>query len=130
MQKIGNFWVPEGDLSRWKKWGKQRRKTLAYYGGGDGPKSGDILEAMALVRGGRVAVDGGAHIGAYTRLMLQHFDFVHAFEPTPDTFDALRRNIEDWGLADRVRLYPIALSDRAHGVQMRSRLGLGRRRPA
>jgi FkbM family methyltransferase len=123
MQKIGDFWVPQGDLSRWKKWGKQRRKTLAYYGGGDGPKSDDILETLAIIGGGRVAVDGGAHIGAYTRLMLRHFEFVHAFEPTPDTFEALQRNIEDWGLANRVRLYPIALSDRKHKVQMRGRLG-------
>ncbi len=121
MKKVGDFWVPDIDLRRWAKWGKMRRKTLEYYGEGAGAKIDDIREALSLFEGGRVAIDGGANVGAYTRVMVERFETVHAFEPAPDTFEALERNIHDWGLADRVHLYPMALSDKEDMVSLQGK---------
>jgi FkbM family methyltransferase len=123
MKKIGDFWLPDIDLRRLSNWGKTRRKTLEYYGQGQGPKTEDLFEALSLFEGGRVAIDGGANVGAYTRILLERFETVYAFEPAPDTFEALSRNIEDWGLKDRVCLHPFALSDRAEKVRLRGKFG-------
>ena len=123
MKQVGNFWVPNIDVQRFRGFGKQRAKTYRNYANNDGPKSQDLRDALAHFQGGKIAIDGGANVGAYTRLMLQRFDFVHAIEPAPDTFEALERNIQDWGFADRVKLYPVALSDCSGMVNMRPRLG-------
>jgi FkbM family methyltransferase len=123
MKKVGEFWLPDIDLRRWSNWGKTRRKTLEYYGKGQGPKSADIVEALTYVEGGRVALDGGANVGAYTRIMLERFDEVYAFEPAPDTYAALARNLQEWGVADRVHAYEAALSDRQEKVGLKGRRG-------
>jgi FkbM family methyltransferase len=123
MKKVGDFWVPDIDLRRWAKWGKMRRKTLEYYGEGAGAKTDDIRAALSRFEGGRVALDGGAHVGAYTRIMLERFETVYAFEPAPDTFAALERNLRDWGVADRVHAYQVALSDKEEKVDLRGRPG-------
>ena len=123
MKKIGDFWLPDIDLRRLSNWGKTRRKTLEYYGEGRGPKTEDLIEALALFEGGRVAIDGGANVGAYTRILMDRFETVFAFEPAPDTFEALSRNIQDWGFADRVNLNQFALSDREEKVRLRGKFG-------
>lgn len=123
MKKVGDFWLPDIDLRRWSNWGKTRRKTLEYYGKGQGPKAGDIVEALGFVQGGRVALDGGANVGAYTRIMLERFEEVYAFEPAPDTYAALARNLEEWGLSDRVHAYEVALSDKQERVGLKGRRG-------
>lgn len=123
MRKVGEFWVPAIDLRWWAKWGKMRRKTLAYYGQGDGPKTEDLMEALSLFEGGRVALDGGANVGAYTRILLERFEEIHAFEPARDTFEALKRNVQEWGGGDRVHLYQMALSDKEENVRMRGKPG-------
>ena len=53
--------------------------------------------------------------------MLERFETVHAFEPAPDTFAALERNILDWGLGDRVHLHQAALSDKEDMVRLQGR---------
>ena len=93
MKKVGEFWVPDVDLRRWAKWGKMRRKTLEYYGERGGAKTEDLFEALSLFEGGRVALDGGANVGAYTKIMLDRFETIYAFEPAADTFEALKRNV-------------------------------------
>ncbi len=123
MKKVGEFWLPNIDLRRTSNWGKTRRKTIEYYGRGQGPKSEDLMEALALFEGGRVAIDGGANVGAYSRLLLERFQVVHAFEPAPDTYEALARNIDEWGFGDRVHLYNAALSDRVEQVRLRGKFG-------
>lgn len=67
-----------------------------------------------LVRGPRrVAIDGGAHIGAQTAVMAEHFETVHAFEPTPETYAVLVENV-----AANVTAHPEALMDGAGRVRM------------
>lgn len=60
------------------------------------------------------AIDGGAHIGEWTRIMAGRFNIVHAFEPNPDTFAILRSNI----FSDRVVLHQTALLDEAAQVDV------------
>jgi len=123
MKKVGEFWVPDVDLRRWAKWGKMRRKTLEYYGERGGAKTEDLFEALSLFEGGRVALDGGANVGAYTKIMLDRFETIYAFEPAADTFEALKRNVQEWGVSDRVHVYQVALSDREEQVRMKGKPG-------
>jgi len=106
VKKVGEFWLPDVDLRRWSNWGKTRRKTLERYGQGAGPKAADMEAALANIPKGGLALDGGANVGAYTRIMAQHFDRVIAFEPAPDTFACL-----------------VALSDRREQVGLKGRFG-------
>ncbi|MCC6296215.1 MAG: FkbM family methyltransferase [Pseudomonadales bacterium] len=122
MKQVGEFWLPDIDLRWWSHWGKTRRKTLARYGQG-GPKTGDIEAALAHIPRGGLAIDGGANVGVYSRIMARHFDRVIAFEPAPDTHACLVRNLADWGLAGRVEARAQALSDRAESVAMKGRRG-------
>ena len=122
MQKVGEFWVPDEDMRlhwfRLWKAAKQRKKTIKRFADGNAYKAEDIATALTQVPGHRVAVDGGAHVGAYTRAMADHFQTIYAFEPTPDTFAALDQNVRDWGLADRVHVRQAALSDRHEKVRL------------
>jgi FkbM family methyltransferase len=122
VKKIGDFWVPDVDLHMWKRFGKTRRKTIARFTDG-GPKLEDLTEVLSCVPKGRIAIDGGAHVGAYVRIMSSHFETVYAFEPAPDTFEALRQNIIDWGLCNRVILHNEALSDVIEKVGLSLKLG-------
>lgn len=123
MQKIGDYWVPDVDL----RWFRNRRKTLENFAEGrQGKQTGHVLEAMERIRAtegaeamaAATAIDAGANVGAYARAMAAAFGHVHAFEPAPDTFACLARNIVDWGLADRITAHPNALSAAEEGVSM------------
>lgn len=55
-----------------------------------------------------IAVDGGAHVGGWTRIMAERFTAVHAFEPAPDTFQVLSENMIG---VPNVRLHNLALME-------------------
>lgn len=40
----------------------------------------------------KVAVDCGAHVGSWTKLMMDYFDTVYAYEPCKESFDMLVQN--------------------------------------
>jgi len=72
-----------------------------------------------LIRaGGRGFLDVGANVGFHSLCASGTFEVVHAFEPTPATVGRLRRNVELSGLADRVRIHEIALSDQTGRARM------------
>lgn len=62
----------------------------------------------------RVSLDVGANRGVYTYALLPHSRAVHAFEPNPKMFDALRH----WARG-RAELHPIALGDAAGTAELR-----------
>ena len=67
-----------------------------------------------LIRPGMAVLDIGANIGYYTLLYARQVGpkgAVYAFEPTPDTFSMLRKNIQSNGFSDTVRLIEAAVSD-------------------
>ena len=70
----------------------------------------DAQGVRRLLRGG-VALDVGANIGSYTRLLAGLADEVIAMEPVPETFRHLRFNMRSLGVRN-VRLLSAAASDR------------------
>jgi FkbM family methyltransferase len=54
--------------------------------------------------------------------LVDRFSEVHAFEPAPDAYEALVRNMADWGGA-AVHTYRLALSDRVENVSLFTRPG-------
>lgn len=54
-------------------------------------------EALRYVTDFSVAIDGGAHVGSWSRVLSARFDSVLAFEPAPDTFEALSENVRGFG---------------------------------
>lgn len=75
-----------------------------------------ITEVMARrVRRGMTAVDVGANLGYFTLVMADLVGpqgRVHAFEPNPPIARRLRRSVVVNGFEGRVRVYPVALSNR------------------
>ena len=71
---------------------------------------GDVVHATRALDAPTVVVDVGANIGLVTSTLLRSFPeaVVHAFEPTPETFDVLRQRLED---EPRAVLNQLAVSD-------------------
>lgn len=116
MQKVGDYWVPDIDMRRFRN----RRKTLANYAsGGHGKQIHHLTQALDHIRAHAgaeamaraTALDVGANVGAYARFMAGAFGHVHAFELAPDTAACLQRNVQDWGLAGRVTAHHKGVSD-------------------
>lgn len=114
MKKFGNFWVPDADA----RGSKNRKKMTALFGSKDG--SVEPLELAinhicenkpGLLANAGSAIDAGANVGSYTRVLARHFAAVYAFEPARDTFQCLERNVFENGDYDKVRLYNAAVSD-------------------
>ncbi len=82
----------------------------------------ELLDSGLVERWG-TAIDGGAHIGGWTRALAERFDKVHAFEPATDTFGLLAGNVAD--LANVV-VHPCALLDEVSPVQVVNPRGEGR----
>lgn len=59
-------------------------------------QSSHLQAALTHVTDWSRAIDGGAHVGTWSRLMAVRFDQVIAVEPSPDTFEALLANMESF----------------------------------
>lgn len=74
----------------------------------------DHLEAaLPFVKQWRCAVDGGAHVGTWSRYLAARFARVLAFEPAPDTYECLERNT--FGLENVARIKAALGAERAAG---------------
>ena len=125
MQKVGDYWVPDIDMF----WFRNRRKTLDNYrSGGHGKQIHHIDQVIDLIQknfgasnlSSSVALDAGANIGAYSRRMAETFGEVHAIELASDTFACLAKNIDAWGLSEKVHVHHAAVSDQPGFVGMGS----------
>ena len=114
MKKFGNFWVPDAAA----RGCKNRKKMTALFGSKEG--SVEPLELAinhicenkpGLLANAGSAIDAGANVGSYTRVLARHFAAVYAFEPARDTFQCLERNVFENGDYDKVHLYNAAVSD-------------------
>jgi FkbM family methyltransferase len=65
--------------------------------------------ALKLVPRKDTALDIGAHVGLWTRVLAHHFDFVMAFEMLPMHVECLRKNVE--GMVNVTVCEPTALSN-------------------
>src|SRR4051812_30167953 len=74
----------------------------------------DLYHLRRLVVPGMVFFDVGANFGYYSLSLakaLQNKCDVHAFEPTPTTYDRLRQHVEANGMSSVIHLHQMALSD-------------------
>ncbi len=78
------------------------------------------LRTQGYLSGQGTILDVGANIGMIGIALLRfgYCGRVLAFEPNPATTALLAHNVQLNGLADRVRVYPVALSDHAAGSAM------------
>lgn len=74
--------------------------------------------ALKYTTGRRVAVDIGAHVGLWSRVMALDFDRVHSFEPVEKHIDCYRRNLKDHLEAGRAVLHAVALGSEPGWVCM------------
>lgn len=84
MQLVNNTFVPDGD-----------NYFLNYFKGSDVFEQENLDLALSFVNKFEVAIDGGAHVGSWTRYMANKFNLVAAFEPNKDNFDCLVLNTAD-----------------------------------
>jgi FkbM family methyltransferase len=54
----------------------------------------NLIAAVSRCKRLRTVIDGGAHIGTWSRVFASFFDRVIAFEPSPDTFECLLENVK------------------------------------
>lgn len=74
--------------------------------------------ALEYVKEFRCAVDVGAHVGLWSRVMALDFSTLVAFEPVPEHVRCWRKNLKDAANAD---LFAVALGARTGIVQMHTR---------
>jgi FkbM family methyltransferase len=92
MQHKAGHWFPDSD-THFEEW------TF---------EIGHLHELIPYITDKRVAIDGGAHVGAWTKIMALHFDEVKSFEPSPDNFACLEKNTED---LPNVQLFNCAIGE-------------------
>jgi FkbM family methyltransferase len=108
IKQVEGIWLPKDD-THFEKMFLRFPKV-----GGKATYQYDVLQAgLTYCRRRQVAVDIGAHVGLWARVLCDHFSRVLAFEPV--FTDCFRRNLED---KSNVTLYPVALSDRSGSVEM------------
>lgn len=76
-----------------------------------------LYAAMAHVKDFQIAVDGGAHVGTWSRLLAGFFGRVVACEPSPDTAEALEANMRTFACAN-VEIRRVALGATVGTVDM------------
>jgi len=81
MYRVGDTWLPDED-TYFKPFFEK-----------DGFDLDRLREALTFVTDYSVAIDGGAHVGSWSRVMSKYFSMVYSFEPATDTFDCLKRNV-------------------------------------
>lgn len=74
----------------------------------------NLEAALRHVTNFSAAIDAGAHVGTWTKVMAGTFASVVAVEPSPDTFECLEWNVAQAGLTN-VRCVAAALGAKAGG---------------
>lgn len=72
--------------------------------------------ALSFVTKWSVAIDGGAHVGSWSKVLASRFREVHSFELAFDTFECLQKNMAN---IPNVHLYHAALGDKEGRVGIR-----------
>lgn len=80
-------------------------------------QAANLHAALRYVTDWSLAVDGGAHVGAWTKPMAAKFARVIAVEPASDTYEALTANLAAFGCGN-VDARHIAIGDKAREVRL------------
>lgn len=62
-----------------------------------------IASVLQLCPSRRTVIEGGGHVGGWTRILANHFKQVHVFEPNSDNFSCLVVNTEHFNNVKRYR---------------------------
>jgi len=73
-------------------------------------QSKQLNRALQFVTNWSLAVDIGAHVGLWSKILVQKFDRVVAFEPMPPLRACLEKNV----ISDKIQVVPMALGN-SHG---------------
>ena len=105
MFKAGKYWLPDGE--------KTEHFIKAFKKGGwDLDRLDAVLE---FVTNWEVAIDGGAHVGSWSRTMAKKFKTVYSFEPNPENYECL---VENTRKIKNIKCFQCALSDIEEKVEM------------
>ena len=105
MFKAGEYWLPDTEnhiVEQYRKGGWQLDH---------------LTDALEFVKKFDVAVDGGAHVGSWTKALSEKFTHVHSFDLNPDNFECLLKNVSDWNLHNAT-MYHLGLGDKEETVGM------------
>lgn len=80
-------------------------------------QSAQLTAALSYVTDWSCAVDGGAHVGTWSRVLSGRFQRVIAVEPSPDTYEALVANLVAFG-CENVEAKAVALGCELGHVRM------------
>lgn len=69
-----------------------------------------------LTRGYGIAVDVGAHVGLWSRVLSYYFKTVHAFEPVKEFRDCLYQNVSD--TPNLVKIYDLAVTEKSGSTRV------------
>jgi FkbM family methyltransferase len=122
MRKIGEYWVPDIDVEG--QYNLERTKIA--FENNQGIQIANLHGSLEYVKDSELAIDGGANVGSWTRLLANRFSVVHCFEPYKPAYECLVANISDWNLTGKVILHNKALSDINEKVSVEP-AGVGRR---
>ena len=111
MKRAGKFWVPDEEVIQ--------LDALA----AGGWQIDHLERALSHVKDFDIAVDGGAHAGSWTMAMAERFKQVHAFEPSPPTYECLNANMAEWAAEHKdidvfIALHKCALGEDTAMVSM------------
>lgn len=108
MQLVEGIYLPDDDMemANYLRKSYQLNGKAVYQ-----PKQ--IFTALEYVKNHRRALDIGAHVGTWSRILVEHFDRVEAFEPLWDHQQCFRKNVSE------AMLHPYAVSSEDGVVRMR-----------
>src|SRR3990172_3701237 len=93
-------------------------RFMAAHIGEDGSYQRSHLDhALSYVKKCDVAVDGGAHVGTWSRPLSIYFNKVVSFEPSPDTYECLVYNLDTFQ-CDKVETRNQALGKKPGRIKM------------
>jgi len=109
VKKVNSFWLPDAD-----------EHFVPHFESEDGFQLDRLEKVLTYVKDWTIAVDGGAHVGSWSKMMADYFDTVYSFEPAPDTYECLELNMKGIGnvivannaLGDRKGYVHIAWEDK------------------
>jgi FkbM family methyltransferase len=109
LKKVDGIWLPESEThlqSIWHKWPKIDGAATYQF---------DKLElAMGYVKRFNTAIDIGAHVGLWSRILIKYFRYVEAFEPIEEHRICFRLNV----LSVKMRLHQFALGAKVGQAKM------------
>lgn len=103
MKQVRGIWLPDGDVHLAEQVMLPGNPLIA----GKGTyQSNKYLAALPYVNGRKHAVDVGANVGLWSRLMVMDFEKVTAIEPIKEHRDCFVKNV------DGADLLPVAVADK------------------